>query len=320
MSLTRFPPIPLSVLGTSRSTCRVAIRRAEAPLGKFTNAGLVAGTRVLTMLPVPRVFSLTRFFPLFILLAWPTRADEALAGTWQLLAGNLPGEAAAALKAAASADPRERALAETVVLVARQPLTDQRLLEAERRLNALAAESDETGAAALYLAGRLHQMHFSTPDYAAAAGYYRRLAERQPASPWAQLGLVKLALLTLYMLPEPAGPAARIAAAEALLPRVILPPLRRDLLIVLGRARLFHELQSDQARANLLAADAIGGLTGLAEADVTLQIGELCFRAGDDVRARAYFQRFLKANDADPRGYEVQQRLKAMAARKGGQP
>jgi tetratricopeptide (TPR) repeat protein len=266
---------------------------------------------------VPRGFSLTHFFPLLLLLVLPARANDSLAGTWQLLAGNLPGEAAAALTTTTSADPRERALAEAVVLVARQPLTDARLLEAERRLNALAAESDEVGAAALYLAGRLHQLHFSTPDYAVAAGYFRRLAERQPASPWAQLGLVKLALLTLHVLPEPAGPAARIAAVEVLLPRVTRPPLRRDLLIVLGRARLFHNLEPDRARANLLAADAIGGLTGLAAADVTLQIGELCFRAGDDARAREYLQRFMAENEADPRVCTVQQRLRAMATRKG---
>lgn len=250
---------------------------------------------------------------------WPA-SGEGLAEAWRLVAGNLPNEAAAALKASTSDDPRERALAEAVVLAARQPLTDERLIEAERRLNALAAERDEAGAAALYLAGRLHQLHFSTPDLPGAAAYYRRLADYQPESPWAQLGLVKLAVLTLYVLPEPAGPVARIAAAESLLPRVSLPPLRRDLLIVLGRARLFHDVQPEQARENLLAADNIGGLTGLAEADVTLQIGELCFRAGDDARAQDYFERFLKANDADPRGFQVQTRLEAMAERRKGQP
>lgn len=239
---------------------------------------------------------------------------------WRQLAGNLPGEAAAALRRDPPTDPRERALAEAVILVARQPLTDDRLREAERRLNALAAVPDEAGAAALYLAGRLHQVHYTTPDYVRAAAYYRQLAAAQPASPWAQLGLVKLALLTLHVLPEPAAPAARIAAAEALLDRVTVPVLRRDLLIVLGRARLFHDIELERARADLLAADAIGGLTGLAEADLTLQIGELSFRAGDDARAQAYFTRFLKANDADPRVYAAQQRLMAIAARQGGKP
>jgi len=265
---------------------------------------------------VPRVFS-TLILPL-LLLATLARANETPDAVWRLLAGNLPGEAAVALKSAPPAEPRARALAEAVVLTARQPLTDERLLEAERRLESLATVPDEVGAAALYLNGRLHQLHFSTPDYAEAARHYRRLAERQPASPWAQLGLVKLALLTLHVLPEDAAPADRIASAEALLPRVTLPPLRRDLLIVLARARLFHEVGMERARFDLLAADAIGGLTGLAEADVVLQIGELSFRAGDDTRAGEYFRRFLKSNDADPRVYTVEQRLKAIEARKGG--
>lgn len=268
------------------------------------------------MRDVPRV-PLTLNLPLSLILTTLACANPTPDAVWRMLAGNLPGEAAAALQAAPPSDRRERALAEAVVLTARQPLTDERLREAESLLNALAAEKDEVGAAALYLAGRLHQLHFSTPDYAAAAGYFRRLADRQPASPWAQLGLVKLALLTLHVLPEPAGPAARIATAEALLPHLTLPPLRRDLLIVLGRARLFHGIEPDRARANLLAADAIGGLTGLAEADVILQIGELSFRAGDDARSREYFERFLKANDADPRVFTVEQRLKAIEARKG---
>lgn len=260
--------------------------------------------------------------PLFFLFCLPpvvlAAADAEPAAFWRLLAGNLAGEAAAALREAPPADPRERALAEAAILVARQPLTDERLREAERRLNALATVADEAGAAALYLAGRLHQVHYTTPDYVRAAAYYRQLAEAQPASSWAQLGLVKLALLTLHVLPEPATPAARLAAAEALLDRVTEPVLRRDFLIVLGRARLFYELDLERARADLLAADAIGGLSGLAEADIALQIGELSFRAGDDATALRYFERFLLANDADPRVYAVQQRLKAIADRKGG--
>ncbi|MBK8858391.1 MAG: tetratricopeptide repeat protein [Opitutaceae bacterium] len=268
------------------------------------------------MAVVPRVFP-PLIIPLLLLVTL-ARADETPDAVWRLLAANLPGEAGVALKSTPPTEPRARALAEAVVLTARQPLTDERLLEAERRFEALAEVPDEVGAAALYLTGRLHQLHFSTPDYTEAARYYRRLAERQPASPWAQLGLVKLALLTLHVLPGPATPADRIAAAEVLLPRVTVPPLRRDLLIVLGRARLFHEVGMEQARFDLLAADAIGGLTGLAEADVLLQIGELSFRAGDDGRAEEYFRRFLKGNDADPRVYTVEQRLKVIAARKGG--
>jgi hypothetical protein len=275
--------------------------------------------------PVPRVcFTPPNCVRLGLLLAssllaaGPLRADEPLAGAWRFLAGQQLVEAGLALKSAAESDPRERELAQAVLLVAQQPVTDLRLAEAERRLQALATVADETGAAAQYFAGRLHQLHFAKPDHRRAADYYRALAVRQPASHWAQLAQVKLALLTLYMLPEPAAPAARLAAVEAMLPGMTIPRLRRDLLIVLGRSRLFYDEPVERALADLVAAADIGGLTGIAEGQFLLQVAELSFRTGRDEQARDFFVRYLRDNEADPRSFTARERLREIDERRAG--
>jgi hypothetical protein len=244
----------------------------------------------------------------------PLRADDALVEAWRNLAGHLHIEAATQLKK--TADSRERELAAAVLLALRQPTTDERLLEVERRLLALAdGHEDDISAAALYLAGRLYQVHFNPSNPAKAAQYYEQLAARAPDSHWAQLGLVKLGLLQLYVLPVTGGPSARLATAAALLPRVTIPALRRDLLITLARTRIFYEQPLDAVLADFLAADAIGGLRGPAQGDVYLQIGELSFRAGRLQQSRDYFQRYLNLNSADPRSYTAQQRLDEIATR-----
>lgn len=261
---------------------------------------------------LPGRWSLRLLLSAFILT--PLRADEALTEAWRNLAGQLHIEAATRLKEAE--DSRERELAAAVLLAMRQPTTDERLLEVERRLLALAeGHDDETAAAALYFAGRLFQVHFNPPNPAKAAHYYEQLAARAPDSHWAQLGLVKLGLLQLYVLPTPGGPAQRLAAAEGLLSRVTIPTLRRDLLITLARTRIFYEQPLDAVLADFLAADAIGGLRGPAQGDVYLQIGELSFRAGRLQQSRDYFQRYLNLNSADPRSFTAQRRLDEIATR-----
>ncbi len=255
-------------------------------------------------------------FGLALLTALPLAAQNEMAEAWRLVGGHLYTEAGLKLKAADA--PRERELAQAVILAAQQPVTDEKLVAVERRLLVLAEGQDEVAAAALYFVGRLRQVHFAQPDYAKAAEFYRMLAERQPASAWAQLGLVKLALLTLYQLPEPTTTEARLAAAAALLPHVTIPRLRRDLLIVLGRTRLFYDQPLAAVLADLLAADAIGGLTGVAEGGFLLQIGELSFRSKKWAQAQDYFTRYLQGNGADPRSFAVRKKLAVIEARLAG--
>lgn len=228
-------------------------------------------------------------------------ADADVTAAWSLVGQHLANDALAGLRKPHSPDDRERAFAEAVVRMDVQPVTDSGLKDVEAKLAALAKGDDEIAQASAYLIGRLYQAHYFTPGYARAAEAYTRLAEKFPGGYWAQLGLVKLALLKLYALPEPAGPAARIVAAEALLPRVVVPELQRDLHLVLGRAELFHEYSIEAVLAHLLAADRIGGLTQIKRGELQLQIGELSRRARHWDQARDYFQRFIVENEVDGR-------------------
>ncbi len=240
--------------------------------------------------------------------------DADVAAAWELVARHLPTDAQARL-GATTGGGREAAFAAAVVLLDRPPVTDAKLTTAAAQLADLARGDDEIAAAAGYLEARLYQAHFFSPDPARAARAYAALAARQPHSPWAQLGLVKLALLRLYVLPEPASPAARVAAAEALLAQVEIPALQRDLHLVLGRGRLFFQLPG--VLPHLLAADRIGGLAGTVRSDLQLQIAELSRRAGEPAQARRYFKAFLAENEVDPRVYTVRARLAEMAGKEG---
>ncbi len=229
------------------------------------------------------------------------RAGPDVADAWELVGRHLANDARAGLQAGQEHGSRETVFAAAVVGMDTQPVTEAGLRQVEARLTELARGGDEIADASAYLIGRLYQAHFFTPDYPRAAQEYERLAAKSPGSYWAQLGLVKLALLRLYLLPEPGGPAARLAAAEALLPRLSVLDLQRDAHLVIGRAALFHEQPMRGVLAHLLEADRLGGLTGLRRGELQLQIAELSRREGRWEQARIYFQRFVDENEVDGR-------------------
>jgi hypothetical protein len=244
--------------------------------------------------------------------AGASSADQATVKGWEMVARHLPREAIAVFKRSPAPEDRERALAEAVTQMDLQPVTDERLRAVIGQLTTLSRGSDEVALAAAYLIGRIYQVHFFQPDYGRAAQAYERLAREPASSYWGELARVKLALLKLYLLPDPAGPAARVTAAEALLAEVKTPELRRDLLIVIGRARLFHGLPG--VIPPLVEAATIGGLVGTARADLQLQIAELSRREGDFKQARAFFEEFLAENEVDSRVYAVRVKLDEMAS------
>ena len=245
--------------------------------------------------------------------AAPAAAPDETRAVWQLVADHLGREAAVKLDDLTGPATRERKFAQAVVAIDSQPVTQSRLRAAEAVLEELARGEDEIAAASAYLQGRLYQIHYQQPDYARAAERYRTLAARQPHAHWAQLGLVKSALLLLYALPEPAAPADRIAAAAALLPRLEERELQRDLQLQLGRAGTFYEQPLDTVLPHLLAADQAGGLVGQTYTDLLAAIGELSLRAGHYAQSRAYFERYLKEDTYNMRQVTVRRRLEDLA-------
>jgi tetratricopeptide (TPR) repeat protein len=176
-------------------------------------------------------------------------------------------------------------------------------------LERLANGSDPRAPLAYYLRARLWQCHQLRPGYPRAMALYRELAQRYPRNHWAQLGLVKLGLIQLYALAEPADPAVRLTQVGAVLDGITEPALRRDLELQIGWAGLFYERPLDEVLPHLIAADQVGGLLGITPEDLVLQIGELSARAGHREQARRYLERFLREFPTNIRCYNVRQRL-----------
>lgn len=280
------------------------------------------------MLAVPRVTPLPCLRCLcflFLLLSAPggRAAPAPAAAAWNDIADSKAKLALVKLGRAGSSD-RAVQLARATATLDDQPVGEGDLRRAEAALAQLAQGNDEIAEQAAYLQARIWQLHLAQPDYARAAELYRALAERSPHSHWAQLGLVKLALVQLYALPEPAEPAERLAAAAALLPRVTEPTLHRDLQLQLGQAGIFFKQPLPGIIAHLIAADRIGGTPGAAGEDLVLQIGELSLRAGDYATSKEYFERYLRDYEVNPRCFTVKEKLQQIAARqtaaKGGRP
>jgi hypothetical protein len=194
------------------------------------------------------------------------------------------------------------------------PVTQDRLHDAEAVFAELARGDDEVADTAAYMQARLYQVHFQQPDYVRAAALYRALAARHPASHWAQLGLVKLGLLELYTLPEPAAPAERIAAATALLGRIHEEKLQRDLHLQIAHAGTFYEQSLELVLAHLKEVDRIGGLVGQVPEDLAIELGELSLRAGHYADARRYFEAYLRDFTPNLRSVTVRRRLEDLAA------
>lgn len=246
----------------------------------------------------------------WVVAAGPDRVEaDEFVEVWHCIADGRSAEGQAKLRRVKTGDGRERELVEVVLEMARPPIAAGRITELDERLAGLAAGADEWAAQALYLRARLQQVHAVPVAPARAEVYYRELTRRFPGGHWAQLGRVKLAVLVLYTLPEPADPAARLAMATALLNEVSELPLRRDLQLQIGWAGLYYMRPYDEVLPHLEAADQVGGLPGIVPEDLVLQLGELSLRAGRMEQARGYFERFLREFPVSTRRFNVRQRL-----------
>lgn len=249
-------------------------------------------------------------------------AQAKLDDAWRALSDSRDRDALRALGGDRSTRAAQLAYAATVM--SQQPATDHNMHEAETVFIELAKGDDAIADEAAYLRARLWQLHYSTPDLAKAAELYSELALRRPQSHWAQLGLVKLGLLKLYALPEPAAGSDRLAPAEALLARIHEPALQRDLHLQIGQAGVVLRQPLPRLIPHLVAADRIGGISGTAYEDLVIQIGELSLRAGLLDQAKAYFTRYLHEYPAALRTFAVRKRLEeaerqlAQRAKEGG--
>ncbi|MEO6873398.1 MAG: tetratricopeptide repeat protein [Opitutaceae bacterium] len=242
------------------------------------------------------------------LLAAGAASSADLNEAWLAIANSHPKDA---LRKLDESDPaRAVQLARAVALMAQQSATDDNVRAAEKIFVELATGNDEPADEAAYLQARLYQLHYVQPDYAKAAELYQALAQRHPRSHWAQLGLVKLALLKLYVVPDTtAAGSDRLAPAEALLAQISDPLLQRDLNLQIGQAGVALKQPLARFLPHLVAADRVGGITATAREDLIVQIGVLSMRAGDWAQAKKYFERYLVEFPNNVRAYDVKLNL-----------
>ena len=227
---------------------------------------------------------------------------------WAALANDRPREVLRTLDR--DAPTRAEQLAWAAAQMSAQPATDGNMRAAEEVFIVLARDRDEIAAEAAYLRARLYQLHFAQPDYPHAAELYRELAANQPFSHWAQLGLVKLALLKLYLLPDATGPGAdRLAPAEALLAQIHEPQLQRDLHLQIAHAGIALKQPLARILPHLVAADRIGGIAGTPHEDLLVQTGVLSLRAGLPAQAKGYFERYLSEYPTNVRAFTIRLKL-----------
>lgn len=240
--------------------------------------------------------------------------EPTLDQVWEYATTSQPIEARDVLDDLDDLDPRVETLANTILDMARAPLSETQWADIEPVLAELAKGDDQVAARALYLQARMYQIQQLKPDFARAEELYLELNQRWPGSHWAQLGLVKLGLVKLFALPEPTDPVKRFAEVDAILEQITEPTLRRDLQLQMGWAGLFHRRPIDDVLPYLIAADKVGGMMGITPEDLMIQIGELSFRAGHLEQSKQYFERFLREVPSNNKRYNVRMRLKEVKA------
>ncbi len=200
-------------------------------------------------------------------------------------------------------------LATVIDALRQQPLNES---ERQRIMGELAAfDRDATdnkdGCTALYLSGRLRQLHGETEEPAE----FRTLIANHSAHPLAQLARVKLILRRLYALAGP-PPAERLQAAEVLGGELTLPALQSDFHLAMGDAYVFFGDQREAALRHFAAAERLGIPGSATRGTVLVQIGELARLTGDRALAAQAYRTFLEDFPRDIRQQIVRDRLAAV--------
>lgn len=236
---------------------------------------------------------------LFALTLLTPRLDATnLEPAWQALSHGFYQEAAELFRA--TEDTPASRLGASLSALNRGTTTVTALDEIHREWEALAITAGEPARAARYLLGRWYQLHPYTPDPLTAADQYRQLISSATDDLWHRLAVVKLAILHLTALPQPAGLNARLAEADALLRETTDPVTKRDLHLVIAEVRLHHRRHDAGTRDHLLAALNTAAPADL-RADLLIQVARLSQLLKEPTVARSYYQRFVREHPLDRR-------------------
>lgn len=265
-------------------------------------------------------------FLLAALVAWgPVRAAEPAAeepDPWQQAAElNYAAAHAAFARQAADGSPVAR-LGEALTLLNLAPKTRDRIVRAEALFTALSLPDIdvEVRVAARYFLGRMAQVHRYEPDWVLAANHFKGLWQDHPHHTLAQLGVVKLALVWLYEVVDPAVRRERFVELEAIASALTYVPAQRDLHYVMGVAYLNFEGDPRDALRHFLACEAVGARQGRTLSYLYLRIAELALRTDQPELARRYYTHFTTSFPTDFRVNFARARLALLASQTATKP
>jgi tetratricopeptide (TPR) repeat protein len=224
-------------------------------------------------------------------------------GVWGDAARGLVNDASRQFEKAGTNREAQFGLAVTLVNV--QPKTSANIERAATVLEGLRG-NDELGITATYYLARLEQAHRFTPDPEKALALYDQLYREQPVHPLAQMGVVKAALLRLYVTRLPFEEVETTGA------NLSDPDAVRDFHLVLADAAGRLGLSDEQALNHLLAAEQAGLSKRKTVGDAWVRIGELARLTGKRDLATQYYGKFLKDFPNDQRAFLVRERLASL--------
>ena len=252
-------------------------------------------------------------------------AADPAAEAWPL-AARFDFNAARGVLAAASADqpgaPADLRLAHAAALLGAQPRVPDNIRIALATTRAVAADSTtpaDTRLIARHLEGRILREHIeprTRENLAASREIFREVLAADSAHPVVARSALPLAFGLLYDEPESASPAARLAAAEALLPSVAAhPAVERDLRYVLSQAALVWGLDPAIARDHLKRVDEIGFTQRPRRLHARVTLGLLAEETGQLELAASAYRGFLAESVRDAREDTVRAALASVETR-----
>jgi tetratricopeptide (TPR) repeat protein len=210
-----------------------------------------------------------------------------------------------------AAGDRQSQLGQAIALLNLQPKTEGNLDRADSLLRQVeeGKADDLFGVMALYYRARIAQIHRSEPNLPEAKRLYEELIARDPKHPFAQIAVVKLAMIRINEAPAQTDRAALLHEISKTGSGLTYPPAIRDFHLALADAFGDWQLSDAESLDHLLAAFRSGALSGNILATTLVRIGEISRLQGQSSQAREFYSRLLEEFPRDSRSFTVRKRM-----------
>lgn len=220
------------------------------------------------------------------------------------------------LKENSNIDPRETGTGAAVMLLNRQPKTDENAMLAYAMLDEVIAggADDDLGLMARYYQARVRQYHQQDPDIEEADRIYQELYRQYPETFWGQLAFTKHAALLIMGETDNDAAIAAIDEIEAQQDILTDPAIQSAHFDMMARAKLFFVEDNDAALDYYTKAWKAGVPSIDRLKDTLISIGTLAEETGDDALAIEVYQAFVDRFIRDKRYYSIKKRLERLTA------